>query len=755
MQAAACSPKTESTGQTAEAVVLVRGKRKAMDRRAFNKLAGLAAIGAAVDNSKVYGQNVNLEGPHITPASDIVLENRELLVSFDKASGALTRVMRKCTNWIIERRPELGASFRLLVPLPHRRANFVLGQKQRAQKVERLAPNKLEIMWKDPVSEHGGVLPITLVATVTLDRGALTFDLSVKNDSALTIETIDYPCFGDLNPPTREESMHAEHMWYGNLAGEEIYPHFSNSKGYWGDVFPTKVVESKQSLICLIQAARQGLYIEMHDPTQPYLLEFTFEQHPAVVQSLNSLVPQTDEISNLPVRLEFRTCHFVFVQPSTAKKLVSVVVRGYDGDWHAGIDVYKRWRASWFQDRKLPAWVTGVHSWLQLQVDGAEEDFSIPYRELPKYIDECAANGVTAIQLVGWNIGGQDGGDPCLDTDPGLGTWEELHNAIAYAQSKGVKMILFGKPIWADISKEWTKKELYKYAATDPFGAPYETGGYSYTTPTQLAGINNRRRYIMDVQSSTYRDIATKEFKKILDLGAAGWLFDEVCHHGPVEYSFSANHGYKAPGYIYGGDMPMASQFREAADKVNPEFIFAGEGPQDWLLQYYPVSYFRINSGSRPVDRYINSNAPLMVAVTGADDREMLNLILLNRYIMSYEPFNFKGHITDFPLTLAYGKKIDALREKYKAYLWNAEFRDTLDADVESNGGHRYSVFVANSGKRAVVIANMEVDKAITATVKLPNAGTLVTATPEQPDSKPTTGTIQIPARSAVVIMEA
>jgi hypothetical protein len=132
----------------------------------------------------------------------------------------------------------------------------------------------------------------------------------------------------------------------------------------------------------------------------------------------------------------------------------------------------------------------------------------------------------------------------------------------------------------------------------------------------------------------------------------------------------------------------------------------------------------------------------------------MLNLLLLNRYIISYEPYNFKGHVTDFPMTLAYGKKIDALRSKYKAWLWDAEFRDTLGARVEADGNHRYSVFVTENGKRAVVVVNMEAKKSITATVKLPNSGTLVTATPEQLESQPTSGTLEIPRRSAAVVME-
>ncbi len=734
-----------------------------MDRRTFNKLTGLAAIGAfsgkaleadAEQATSDPSAGENWPAPSALSSSEVVLEDQETLIAFDSGSGALTRSHRKSTGWAIQRRPELGISFRLLAPLPHRRDNFVLGQKQRATEVKKLSDHQVRIEWKNLASEHGGVLPMTFTATATLENGAVTFDSTLINDSPLTVETIDYPYFGDLSSPTPATPMSSEHMWYDNLVGDELYPGFSNEKGYWGVDFPIKTIESKQSLFCLIQTPQQGIYVGMHNPTQPYLLEFTFEQHPGVLDSIHNVVPAANKISGIPVHLEFRTCHFVFTHPHSTQKLAPVVLRCYSGDWHAGLDVYKQWRATWFQQPHIADWVQGVNAWLQLQVNTPEQDYSIPYRDLTKYIDECAANGVGAIQLVGWNIEGQDGGDPSLNIDPGLGTWQQLHDVIAYAQGKGVKMILFGKLNWADMTTEWFKTEFHKYACTDPYGIPYRTQGYSYVTPTQLAGINNHVREVMDFNCPTYRDLATKEFQKILALGAAGWLFDEVCHHGPVEYSFSPDHGYTAPGYIYGGDLPMSRQLRAAADKVNPDFIFAGEGPQDWLMQYYPVSYFRIGAGSRPVARYIDSYAPLMVAVTGFDDREMLNLILLNRYIISYEPYNFKGQLTDFPLTLAYGKKIDALRSKYKYYLWDAEFRDTLGASIASNGSLRHSVFVASSGKRAVVVVNNEPDRTVTATVKLPNPGNLVVVSPEQPVTRPTSGKLTIPPRSAAIVME-
>lgn len=621
-----------------------------MDRREFNKLAGLTAISALAGSHQ-------LNAEPLASAHETVLEDRDLLVAFDTESGALTRMERKSARWTIQRRPALGVSFRLLAPLPNRRDNFVLGSKQRAASVEKVSDKQVRLQWKNLVSEHGGVLPMTFTATVTLKNGALTFDGALDNDSSLSVETIDYPYFGDLNPPTPDTHMQTEHLWVGALTGDEIYPHFGNELGYWGVRFPTKTINSNQSQICLIQTPEQGIYVGMHDPAVRYLLQFTFEQHPGTVDWVNSEVPKQDEISGLPVHLEFRTCHFVFAHPHSTVELAPIVMRPYNGDWHAGLDVYKQWRATWFATPKLPSWVKDVHSWMQLQVDGAEQDYDIPYCEIVKYGEECAQNGVTAIQLVGWNHGGQDGGDPSLETDPGLGTWRELYDAIAQIQAKGVKMILFGKPIFADMSTEWYKKELYKYEAIDPYGNKYESGGYSYSTPTQLAGINNRRRAIMDVCSPAYRDIATHEFKKTLALGASGWLFDEVMQHNGVSYSFSPDHGYNAPGYLFNADIPLVKQFRAAADKVNPDFLFSGEGPGDWLMQYYPLGYYRIGAGTRHALRYIDSQAPLMAAVRGFDARDELNLILLYRYIISYEPYNFKGHVTDFPLTLAYGKK--------------------------------------------------------------------------------------------------
>lgn len=687
-------------------------------------------------------------------AGEITLQDPKMLVSFDEETGAITRMVSKAENWTIERRAGLGISFRMLVPLPDRQDNFVLGPDQHAAQVKKISDHEVVIVWDHLRSQHGGPLPVTFTADVRLEDGVLTFGGKIVNRSGLMIETVDYPYLGDLNPPSTHDALRVRTMWYDDLQSQEIYPHFGNSMGYWGVNYPTKTFDSYRSLFCLIQSGAKGMYVEMKNPDQPYLIQYTFEQHPGVLSTVSNRVPVSDSLSGHPVHLEFRTCHFIYAHAHDTATLAPVVLQCYHGDWHAGVDLYKKWRATWYRPAYIPEWVKDVHSWQQLQINSPVQDYRVPYEKLIEYGRECAENGVAAIQLVGWNDGGQDGGDPSLSVDPHLGTAAQLREAIAKIQAMGVHMILFGKLNWADMTTPWYKQELYKYEAKDPYGIPYYQDGYSYYTPVQLATINNHRRAIMDFSDPGYRALAAGQFRKLLSLGASGWLFDEVCHHGIVKYNFATGHGYTPPGFIYAGDMPMAKELRKVADSVSRDFIFAGEGPQDWLTQCYPFTYTRVSAGSTPVQRYIDPRAPILVAVSGFNDREMLNLCLLDRYSIEYEPYNFKGHLTDFPLTLAYGKQIDSLRRKYRDYVWDADFQDTQGATVSANGAYKYAVFAGDNGEKAAVIINMESGKAITAHVAFPQSGPLRAATPEHPDAQPTSGTLTIPPLSAVVVMK-
>jgi hypothetical protein len=172
----------------------------------------------------------------------------------------------------------------------------------------------------------------------------------------------------------------------------------------------------------------------------------------------------------------------------------------------------------------------------------------------------------------------------------------------------------------------------------------------------------------------------------------------------------------------------------------------------------YDVSYFRIDRDHVPMHRYVAPENPMMIAVVGYNDRHTLNMALMCSYIISYEPKNFKGRLKDFPKTLSYGKKIDALRRKYSAYLWSGEFRHTVGARMTVRGNRQsvYSVFMNKANhKRAVVVINPDPDKDLHFSIKLkPPARTLQAASPEQINLKNTNGREKLKPLSAKVFIE-
>ena len=160
----------------------------------------------------------------------------------------------------------------------------------------------------------------------------------------------------------------------------------------------------------------------------------------------------------------------------------------------------------------LPAWASEPHSWQQLHINSPEDELRIRFTDLVPIGEECARHGVKAIQLVGWNDGGQDQGNPSHDPDPRLGTFDELKAAIAQIQALGVKLILFAKFTWSDRATARFREDLIRLSIKDPYGDYYHYQGYQYQTATQLLDINTKRLIPMCFLSEEYLRVCDEEF---------------------------------------------------------------------------------------------------------------------------------------------------------------------------------------------------------------------------------------------------
>ena len=689
-------------------------------------------------------------------AQNLKLENDLLVAEFNPATGALVGYTNKQTGWNAVKRQALGQSFQMLIPLPDRRYNNAYGTKQKAPKVKQ-ERNVITFVWDGIVSDHLTTpLPVKFTGTITLNESGLVYSGSVDNRSAYEVEYICWPYFGEVSIPDKDDNLWWQSINYSQSMQSEMYPYFSNHKGYYGVDYPLQMNTLPENAFLLIRNSKEGFSVITDDHTGKQLVQCLFELIPGSTSGgiWGGMVPKVDEIDGQPVRIEFKTNHIIYNQPKTKTDLTAVMLKPFQGTWHKGADHYKAWRSTWFTRPAAPEWLKKVHSWCQIQINSSEDYLNFRYSDLVDYAKECKQYGVSVIQLTGWNDGGQDRNNPTHDTDPRLGTWEELRDAIAECEEMGVRIVLFNKYTWADISNDWYRNDLKQYAALDPYGDPYIYSGYQYHTYTQLLGLNTRRFAVMCHLDDDWRKIADKEFVKSIDLGASGMLYDENQHHGGVNICYATNHSHKGPAYIFGGDDLLGKGFTDIYKKRNPDYIMFGEGIYDMQAQYYHGSYFRAGVGSIPMHRYIDPEIALCIAVSGHDGRNELNSCLKNKYIISYEPRYFKGKLSEAPKVMEYGQKIDALREQYKDFLWDGIYRDVLGATATGNY-IIHSVFERKSdGKRAVVVLNTSETESSTATVVLEGGGKLKYVTPDSTTLQDFSGSLEMPSQSVAVFFE-
>jgi len=660
----------------------------------------------------------------------LILANDSLCLKFNQATGALVGLTVVETGWEILNRPHLGLSFHLLLPLSEeRRNNPIYGEKQRLSGLE-VSPDRRGALfiWDGVTSEHGGAHDIKLILEVSLNARRVVFTLTVENRSQYVVENVYCPYLGDLQHPPGEEWFKTFLYSYATAQEWSLWPTYQNMRGYFGVDYPTQFSSwgatsgAPMSPYILLRGAGQGLYAGVLS-SSPELVAWHTELRPGYGSSIDARVPEEVIIAGRDVATRFAAVHVPYIQPGEARVLTPVALEAFQGGWQHGVDIYKQWRATWMQTPKPPGWACEPHAWQQIHINSPEDELRVPFKDLVTIGEDCAKHGVKAIQLVGWNDGGQDQGNPSHDPDSRLGTSAELKEAIAKIHTLGVKVVLFAKFTWADRATERFRKDLIGLAIKDPYGDYQMHGGYQYQTATQLLDINTKRLIPMCFLSEEYLRICGNEFKKTLDLGADGILFDECLHHSPALLCFDTGHGHRYGAPVYANDRKLIQSFNRLSQPVNSEFLFAGEACYDWEFEVYHLSYHRSESKEHiPLTRYMLPDASLMTAVTGFNDRNMINQCLLYRYIISYEPYNFKGRLDDYPLTIGYGKKMDALRTELREYFWDGEFRHEAGARVTRDGKphHPYAVFINRAnGKHGIAVANYDERENVTVQVEM------------------------------------
>lgn len=677
------------------------------------------------------------------------LENQNIRAVFDLNTGALVQFENKKENWKIMGREQNGRSFEMSIKLENGQMAGADGNNQDKPRVD-ITPESLTFIWNDIKVSSSAVMPVKIKFTgsVKLTEKGLEYSGEIVNQSKCILEQLSWPLVGEFVTPEGSGKLLFQYMSYTKFNSVELYPGVSSSYTGWCN-FP-------EAAFALFHNGNQGLYVSSKDIKLDEYIRCMYEIIPErnYGKIAGGVLSKKDNAERKNMRLQIKANRSVYAQPNTITNVVPVVLQPYAGSWHNGADIYKEWRKTWYVTPHRPEWIKKVNTWQQLQINSSEDFLGFRYNDIVRYAKECKQYGVDAIQLTGWHLGGQDQGVPGHDVDPRLGTFDQLKNAIAESQKIGVKILLFTKFTWIDLTSGLYEKTYRKFIARNVFDEPCLHPGYNYNTYTQLLGINTRRFGVLCLESDGCRKELCGEFQRCLDLGAAGMVYDENQHHAGHMLCFDKSHGHRIPGFLYRGADLLGRDFMEMTKKSDPDFVMTGEGPYDLQSKYY-VTYTRADVNHIPVLRYIDSELPVACAVTDHNDRNRINMCLKNKYALSYEPRSFKGNLSEFPRMMEYGQKVDQLRKKYADLLWYAEYKDVLGASV---GGKNitYSVLERKADhKKAVVVLNTNTSETAFATIKIDQSSKpLVYVSPDRPEAVEFSGEITLQPQSAIVVWE-
>jgi hypothetical protein len=696
-------------------------------------------------------------------SANIILENDSMTVEINKTTGAIEGVYNKMAKWQLIKQPKLSLGLQMIIPVSDQRNNKALSKDQKLADIRKINNGECQLTWDKINSQRAVDLPIKVVSNISLKGAAITFELSIDNNSNYRIDEVSYPCFGGVRPPEGTKTFRTKTInMVGGFQSADMLSPFPQARGYWGVDYPSFLNEYPDARCMmpfeLIEMDGQGIYFGAWEKNNNNIF-FLHEFAPGFLDSKHNRIPLANELSGKPAGYIFTMVRTPFLGPGEKFRFSPAVFKMYKGNWHDGVQTYTDWRKTWFEKKPQPSWIDSVDSWQNIIMLDPVGTVYYKYKDLLQVAKEAKKNGVGAIQIIGWNKGGLDRGTPFFDTDPRLGTKEEFKEVIGQIESSGMHVLLFCKFGSADATIPEFDSQIKKYTVKNFYGQRDMTGYYGYQTITGGGTAGTP----LCLLSPEFRKIATGQVQKMIDLGASGIQYDQLAPGGNC---YDTSHQHQFGESLAKGALLLANEFYAAAQNQNKNFVLIGEGPSDQMSQYYPLSYIRTSDyyywvGKHvPVWKYINPEMQFATGVIGADDREMINQCLTYGYIIGIEPYNFRGKLSDVPQTMQYAKKAQELRKELKDYLWFGKFLDMKTAEVKlvsgANSDFYYSVFEnKKNGKKAIVITNDESATPIQVEVNMPGKkANFYEHSMDNVKGKIYNKRVIVPARSLVVLTE-
>ncbi|HCN08709.1 MAG TPA: hypothetical protein DIT01_12310, partial [Lentisphaeria bacterium] len=112
--------------------------------------------------------------------NSLILESEQMSVEIDRGSGAVLALIDRTTDVNLVSDPRLAENFRLLLPLPDLRSNYLYGMEQTLTGAKDTG-NGIELRWDGPLKNDNGAFDLDVVLHIDLVGEQLQWRCRVDN----------------------------------------------------------------------------------------------------------------------------------------------------------------------------------------------------------------------------------------------------------------------------------------------------------------------------------------------------------------------------------------------------------------------------------------------------------------------------------------------------------------------------------------------------------------------------------------------
>ncbi len=656
----------------------------------------------------------------------LCLENDCYRLELDAANGSVLQFRDKIGDLDLITEPRLADNFRLLLPLPDMRANYILGMEQQLTAADKTASG-MKLHWAGPLRNERGEFDLDVTIGIELAGEEIQFRCEVRNGTPHQLSEVWYAMIGGMRGFGRgEEAKDTEVLLPRDTKAwrQPIFRDFGNTRGQMLGMLGGEHSFGYPGFMCMPWMSmfhpklKRALYTAALEET-PRVKAIRFALEPGLAEKrADGNWPRPDEVGDLPLGLTMNWVHFPFTKPGEMFTSAPVVMRCHDGGWRESAELYRKWFTSKYPVIKpASTWIRRETAFLHTMFMLPEDNINLRFTDMPRWAKDAKQRGVNHLMIAGWQIGGHDRGYPYYEPDPRLGTWDELKAGIRAAHDLGMRASFFVNCQPVDMTTEWYKNELHKYRLLDPYGVQFFVTNY-----WGMGTLSARTRFITATPNSEMnpahpevRSLLIRQFRRLVEIGADGLHIDKFFM---TPFDFNPLLKNTSPDRAHHeGILKFVGELFAACRALNPEFCISYEGGWDRLFQYADTLWW---GGGE--DSTLKEVFPQMAFASGIEqpwDFNKVNRAVLQGEHLLIGPGNYNRGMDYPPMqklfayiaeitrirrelfdTVSLGGKLDASDGIFQGAVPLVTFHGDKDA--------KWTVFRdANNGKRAIVVANL------------------------------------------------